>query len=73
MTRIALDSNLLLHVELESAVATGRCADKLILKGAWDVVVPVQVLGEFLRVDCAVRICMAVAEADVASFFRSAT
>jgi predicted nucleic acid-binding protein len=50
MTRIALASNLLLYAELEPASAKGRRAGELILKAARDGVVPIQVLGEFLRV-----------------------
>jgi predicted nucleic acid-binding protein len=49
MTRIALDSNLLIYAELEPESEKGtRCAD-LILRAARDGVIPAQVLGEFLR------------------------
>jgi len=50
MTRIALDSNLLLYAELEPTSAKGLRARELILKATRDGVVPIQVLGEFLRV-----------------------
>lgn len=50
MTRVALDSNVLLYAELEPESDKGRRAADLVLRAARDGVVPVQVLGEFLRV-----------------------
>jgi len=50
MTRVALDSNVLLYAELEPESDKGRCAAELVLRAAQDGVIPVQVLGEFLRV-----------------------
>jgi len=50
MTRVALDSNLLVYAELEPTTAKGKRAADLILRAARDGVIPVQVLGEFLRV-----------------------
>jgi len=50
MTRIALDSNLLVYAELEPDTPKGKRAAQLILRTARDGVIPVQVLGEFLRV-----------------------
>lgn len=50
MTRIAFDSNILLYAELEPDSAKGKRSAELILRAARDGVVPVQVLGEFLRV-----------------------
>jgi predicted nucleic acid-binding protein len=49
MTRVALDSNILIYAELEPDSEKGkRCVD-LILRAARDGVIPAQVLGEFLR------------------------
>ncbi len=50
MTRVALDSKLLVYAELEPESAKGKRAAELILKAARDGVIPVQVLGEFLHV-----------------------
>lgn len=50
MTRVALDSNILVYAELEPETAKGRRAADVILRAASDGVIPVQVLGEFLRV-----------------------
>ena len=49
MTRVALDSNILIYAELEPESAKGQRAADLILRAAHDGVIPVQVLGEFLR------------------------
>ncbi len=49
MTRVALDSNILIYAELEAESDKGkRCVD-LILRAARDGVIPAQVLGEYLR------------------------
>jgi predicted nucleic acid-binding protein len=49
MTRVALDSNILIYAELEPDSDKGkRCID-LILRAARDGVIPAQVLGEYLR------------------------
>jgi predicted nucleic acid-binding protein len=50
MTRVALDSNLLLYAELEPESSKGKRARAMILASARDGVIPVQVLGEYLRV-----------------------
>ena len=50
MTRVALDSNILVYAELEPETPKGRRAAEVILSAARDGVIPVQVLGEFLRV-----------------------
>lgn len=50
MTRVALDSNLLVYAELEPESAKGRRSAELIARFAPDGVIPAQVLGEFLRV-----------------------
>jgi predicted nucleic acid-binding protein len=50
MTRLALDSNILLYAELEPGSAKGKRSTDLVLRAARDGVMPVQVLGEFLRV-----------------------
>jgi predicted nucleic acid-binding protein len=50
VTRVALDSNLLVYAELEPESAKGRRAAELIARFAPDGVIPAQVLGEFLRV-----------------------
>jgi predicted nucleic acid-binding protein len=49
MTRVALDSNVLIYAELEPDSEKGKRAGDLILRAAVDGVIPVQVLGEFLR------------------------
>jgi predicted nucleic acid-binding protein len=49
MTRIALDSNILIYAELEPESEKGRRSADLILRAARDGVIPVQVLGEYLR------------------------
>ena len=49
MTRVALDSNVLIYAELEPESEKGRSAADLILRAARDGVVPAQVLGEYLR------------------------
>ena len=49
MTRVALDSNILIYAELEPESEKGKRAAHLILRAAQDGVIPVQVLGEFLR------------------------
>ena len=49
MTRVALDSNILIYAELEPDSDKGARAADLILRAARDGVVPVQVLGEYLR------------------------
>src|ERR1043165_6448302 len=49
MTRVALDSNVLIYAELEPESEKGKRAADLILRAAQDGVIPVQVLGEFLR------------------------
>ncbi|HWK98004.1 MAG TPA: PIN domain-containing protein [Pseudolabrys sp.] len=48
--RVALDSNILIYAELEPESAKGKRAAELILRAARDGVIPVQVLGEYLRV-----------------------
>jgi predicted nucleic acid-binding protein len=49
MMRVALDSNILIYAELEPESAKGKRAVELILRAAQDGVIPVQVLGEYLR------------------------
>src|SRR5437660_9577891 len=49
MTRVALDSNILIYAELEPDSEKGTRAADLILRAARDGVIPVQVLGEYLR------------------------
>src|SRR3954471_1389207 len=49
MTRVALDSNILIYAELEPDSGKGKRAAELILRAAHDGVIAVQVLGEFLR------------------------
>ena len=49
MTRVALDSNLLIYAELEPDSKKGARAADLILRAARDGVIPAQVLGEYLR------------------------
>lgn len=47
--RVALDSNILIYAELEPETGKGRRASEIILKAAGDGVIPIQVLGEYLR------------------------
>jgi len=49
MTRVALDSNILIYAELEPESDKGARSADLILRAARDGVIPVQVLGEYLR------------------------
>ncbi len=49
MTRVAIDSNILIYAEIEPDSAKGRRSADLILRTARDGVIPAQVLGEFLR------------------------
>jgi len=49
VTRVALDSNILIYAELEPESDKGRMAADVITRVARDGVIPVQVLGEFLR------------------------
>jgi predicted nucleic acid-binding protein len=49
MTRVALDSNILIYAELEPESEKGRRSAALILRAARDGVIPAQVLGEYLR------------------------
>jgi predicted nucleic acid-binding protein len=49
MTRVALDSNILIYAELEPESEKGARSIELILRAARDGVMPVQVLGEYLR------------------------
>jgi predicted nucleic acid-binding protein len=49
MTRVALDSNILIYAELEPESEKGRRSADLILRAACDGVIPAQVLGEYLR------------------------
>jgi predicted nucleic acid-binding protein len=49
MIRVALDSNILIYAELEPDSEKGMRSADLILRTARDGVIPVQVLGEFLR------------------------
>jgi predicted nucleic acid-binding protein len=49
MTRVALDSNILIYAELEPESEKGRRSADLILRAARDGVIPAQVLGEYLR------------------------
>lgn len=50
MTRVALDSNLLVYAELEPETEKGKRAADVIARTARDGVIPVQGLGEFMRV-----------------------
>jgi predicted nucleic acid-binding protein len=50
VTCVALDSNILVYAELEPESAKGKRAAQVIAWAAFDGVIPVQVLGEFLRV-----------------------
>ena len=49
MTRVALDSNILIYAELEPESEKGTRSAALILRAARDGVIPAQVLGEYLR------------------------
>ena len=49
MTRVALDSNILIYAELEPESEKGTRSAGLILRAARDGVIPAQVLGEYLR------------------------
>jgi predicted nucleic acid-binding protein len=49
MTRVALDSNILIYAELEPESEKGTRAAHLILRAASDGVIPAQALGEYLR------------------------
>jgi len=49
MTRVALDSNILIYAELEPESEKGKRSAGLILRAARDGVIPAQVLGEYLR------------------------
>ena len=49
MTREALDTNLLVYAELASGPEKGARSIDLILRSARDGVIPLQVLGEYLR------------------------
>jgi predicted nucleic acid-binding protein len=49
MTRVALDSNILIYAELEPETEKGRRSADLILRAARDGVIAAQVLGEYLR------------------------
>ncbi len=49
MTRVALDSNILIYAEIEPESEKGARSADLILRAARDGVIPAQVLGEYLR------------------------
>ena len=49
MTRVALDSNILIYAELEPESEKGMRSADLILRAAHDAVIPAQALGEYLR------------------------
>ncbi len=49
MIRVALDSNILIYAELEPKSEKGTRSADLILRAARNGVIPVQVLGEYLR------------------------
>jgi predicted nucleic acid-binding protein len=49
MTRVAIDSNILIYAEIEPHSEKGTRSADLILRAARDGVIPAQVLGEFLR------------------------
>ena len=49
MTRVALDSNILIYAELEPDSEKGARAIDLVLRSARNGVIPLQVLGEYLR------------------------
>ena len=50
MTRVAIDTNVLVYAEIEPQTQKGSAARNVILKASRDGVLPMQVLGEFLRV-----------------------
>lgn len=50
MSRVALDTNVLVYAELEPDSEKGQRSLNLIRRAAGNGVIPVQVLGEFLRV-----------------------
>lgn len=50
MTRVALDSNILVYAELEPDTAKGKRAAAIVKRADRDGVIAVQALGEFLRV-----------------------
>jgi predicted nucleic acid-binding protein len=50
MTRVALDSNILLYAELEPGSEKGKRAIDILVRADRDGVIPIQCLGEFLRV-----------------------
>ncbi|MBT9445595.1 MAG: hypothetical protein IV086_07860 [Hyphomonadaceae bacterium] len=50
MTRVALDRNILLHAELESGSEKGKRAIDILARADCDGVIPIQCLGELLRV-----------------------
>jgi predicted nucleic acid-binding protein len=49
MTRVALDSNILIYAKVEPETKKGKRASSLILRAARDGIIPAQVLGEYLR------------------------
>ncbi|MFZ5618401.1 MAG: PIN domain-containing protein [Pseudomonadota bacterium] len=49
MTRVALDSNILIYAELEPDSEKGARAVDIILRAAMNGVIPAQALGEFIR------------------------
>jgi predicted nucleic acid-binding protein len=49
VTRVAIDSNILIYAEIEPDSEKGIRSADLVLRAARDGVIPVQVLGEFLR------------------------
>jgi predicted nucleic acid-binding protein len=49
MMRVALDTNILIYAEFEPESDRGKRAADLILRAARDGVIPMQVLGEYLR------------------------
>lgn len=49
MTRVALDTNILIYAELEPESDKGQRAAGLILRASSDGVIPVQALGEYLH------------------------
>jgi predicted nucleic acid-binding protein len=49
MTRVAIDSNILIYAELEPSSAKGKRSADLILRATRDGVISAQALGEYLR------------------------
>jgi predicted nucleic acid-binding protein len=47
--RVALDTNLLIYAEFEPETAKGAAAASLLLRALHGAIIPVQVLGEYLR------------------------